>query len=208
MSEIAPRTVGIFIFDDVEVLDCCGPFEVFSVARKPDADNDETDRLFTPLAIAERPEVVACVGGLRLQPQATFTDHPPLDILIVPGGRGARLTQLHNRAALDWIAAQASRVEIAASVCTGAYLLAEIGLLDGKAATTHWSSIERLRQSYPRVTVREDVRCVDEGHIVTSAGISAGIDMSLHLVARLHGDKTARWTARRMEYNWRPVTAP
>ncbi len=204
MAELMPRTVGIFVFDEVEVLDCCGPFEVFSVARMPDADNDATEKLFVPLMIGETGDIVTCVGGLRIQPQATFLEHPPLDLLVIPGGRGARLTQAHNRAALEWIALQALNAEVATSVCTGAFLLAEVGLLNGKEATTHWASIERLRTQYPDVKVRENARYIDTGHIVTSAGISAGIDMSLHLVARLHGEDAARWTARRMEYNWEP----
>jgi len=206
MSPNTPRTVGIFVFDDVEVLDCCGPFEVFSVARTPRNDDDLTEKLFIPLMIAERPEAVTCVGGLRIEPNATFVNHPPLDILIIPGGQGARLTQLFNRTALDWIASSAPTTTITASVCTGAFLLAENGLLDGKAATTHWASVARLQARYPAITVRDDARFVDEGHIVTAAGISAGIDMSLHLVARLHGDDAARWTARRMEYAWSPET--
>ncbi|MBC8121280.1 MAG: DJ-1/PfpI family protein [Gemmatimonadaceae bacterium] len=192
------RTVGILIFDDVEVLDFCGPFEVFSVARAA-GGNGEDAPLFQVITIAERARTVKCVGGLLVQPHATIGDHPPLDILVVPGGFGTRRERL-NPVLLDWIAAQDEQTELTTSVCTGAFLLAERGLLDGRRATTHWSAIDRMRELYPQIEVVTDVRYVDEGRIVTSAGISAGIDMSLHIITRLHGEETARWTARRMEY--------
>ena len=108
---------------------------------------------------------------------------------------------------LEWIAARDRTTELTTSVCTGAFLLAECGLLDGRRATTHWGSVEWMREQYPRVTMTPGARFVDEGHVVTSAGVSAGIDMSLHLVGRLHGLDAARWTARRMEYDWQPDTA-
>lgn len=195
------RTVGILIFDDVEVLDFCGPFEVFSVARAA-GEGREDAPLFQALTIAEQMRTVKCVGGLLVQPQATTGDHPLLDILVIPGGFGTRRERL-NSALLDWIAAQDERTELTTSVCTGAFLLAERGRLDGRRATTHWSSIDWMRELYPRIEVVTDVRFVDEGRIITSAGISAGIDMSLHIITRLHGEETARWTARRMEYELR-----
>jgi transcriptional regulator GlxA family with amidase domain len=202
-----PRTVGIFIFENVEVLDCCGPFEVFSVARHPDCDDDHRDQLFQALMIAEHPQPVTCVGGLKIEPNATFTDHPPLDLLVVPGGFGRR-AQMHNTTAIEWIARQAATVEIVASVCTGAFLLAEAGLLTGRRATTHWTAIEELASRYPDIDVHRGVRVVDEDRIVTAAGISAGIDMALHLVGRLHGPDTATWTARRMEYDSEMLNEP
>lgn len=201
MSDHQPRTVGILIFDDVEVLDFCGPFEVFSVAR-PVGEPSDDQRLFQVLTIAEEPRTVRCRGGLLVQPHATTSDCPPLDLLIVPGGQGTR-RERHNLPLLQWIAARDAATELIASVCTGAFLLAETGLLDGRRATTHWASVEWMRETYPAVTMLADARVVDEGHIVTSAGISAGIDMSLHLVARLHGAPVAEWTARHMEYDWR-----
>jgi transcriptional regulator GlxA family with amidase domain len=197
------RTVGILIFDDVEVLDFCGPFEVFSVARRPGENADE-QRLFDVRTIAEERRTVRCRGGLLVEPHLAINDGDAgahFDILVVPGGQGTRRERL-NAPLLDWIAAQDRRTELTTSVCTGAFLLAERGILDGKRATTHWASVEWMRQQYPRVTMLEDVRFVDEGRVVTSAGISAGIDMSLHVVARLHGVETARHTARRMEYDW------
>lgn len=196
------RTVGMLIFDDVEVLDFCGPFEVFSVAR-PVGEADDALCLFQVLTIAEEPRTVRCRGGLLVQPHATTSDCPPLDMLVVPGGMGTR-RERHNTRLLEWIAAQSERAELTASVCTGAFLLAESGLLNGRRATTHWASVDWMRETYPAITMLADARVVDEGHIITSAGISAGIDMSLHVVARLHGQDVAEWTARRMEYDWKP----
>jgi len=171
------KTVGILMFDDAEVLDFRGPFEVFSVARRP-GEGDPDPEVFQVLTVAE------------------------LDVLLVPGGMGTRKQRL-NGALIDWIRERDRQTEITASVCTGAFLLAEAGLLNGLRATTHWASVEWMRQQYPAVEMVSDVRFVDEGHVVTSAGISAGIDMSLHLVERLCGTETAAWTARCMEYDWR-----
>ena len=192
------RTIGILIFDEVEVLDFCGPFEVFSVARPMGKDGDD-DRLFRVLTIAEERRLISCRGGLLVQPHATIGDHPALDILLVPGGQGTRRA-IKNGPLLDWIAAQDARTELTTSVCTGAFLLAERGLLDGRRATTHWGSIGWMQQRYPAVEMLDSVRVVDEGHLITSAGVSAGIDMALHVVARLHGAAVAAQTARAMEY--------
>ena len=195
----SPRTVGIVIFDEVEVLDFCGPFEVFSVARPPGQTEDDF-RLFTVLTVAQESRLVRCRGGLLVQPHHTIDDHPPLDILVVPGGPGTRQERCNDKL-LDWIADQNSRTELTTSICTGALLLAERGILDGRPATTHWASVEWMRDQYPAVDMRADARVIDSGHVVTSAGVSAGIDMALHVVARLHGTETAAWTARRMEYD-------
>ncbi len=195
----SPRTVGIVIFDEVEVLDFCGPFEVFSVARPPGQTEDDF-RLFTVLTVAQESRLVRCRGGLLVQPHHTIDDHPPLDILVVPGGPGTRQERCNDKL-LDWIADQNSRTELTTSICTGAFLLAERGILDGRPATTHWASVEWMRDQYPAVDMRADARVIDSGHVVTSAGVSAGIDMALHVVARLHGTETAAWTARRMEYD-------
>ncbi len=201
----AQRTVGILIFDDVEVLDFCGPFEVLATAR-PDGSTNADAPLFTVVTIAEENRLIKCVGGLLVQPHHTIDDHPPLDILVVPGGQGTR-TQRLNARLLDWIAAQRQAIELTTSVCTGAFLLAERGILDGKRATTHWASVDWMHENYPSVTMLADERVVDEGSVITSAGVSAGIDMALHVVARLHGAGAAEWTARRMEYDYRPPVA-
>jgi transcriptional regulator GlxA family with amidase domain len=198
MDARQPLTVGILVFDDVEVLDFAGPFEVFSVARRV-GENADSQALFKALTIAEEQRTIVCRGGLLVQPHHTTRDHPPLDILVVPGGQGTRRERLNARL-LDWISEQDKRTTLITSVCTGAFLLAERGLLDGKRATTHWSSVNWMGEQYPKVRLLADARFVDEGHVITSAGISAGIDMSLHVVARLFGEESAAWTARRMEY--------
>jgi transcriptional regulator GlxA family with amidase domain len=198
---VEPRTVGILIFDEVEVLDFCGPFEVFASASAPGDNPRDERRLFTVLTIAEANRIIRGRGGLLIQPHHTITDHPPLDILVVPGGFGTR-REITNPAVLNWIAAQDKQTSLTTSVCTGAFLLAADGLLDGKRATTHWASIDWLREHYPAIDVRADERVVDEGHIITSAGVSAGIDMALHVVSRLHGHEVAADTARGMEYDW------
>lgn len=202
MTDITPRTVGILIFDDVEILDFCGPFEVFATAAlPPDSADGEAARLFDVFTVAEKADVVTCRGGLLVQPNHTLADHPPLDLVVVPGGYGTDRVQ-RNPVVLDWLHRQRSKGALTTSVCTGAFVLGAAGLLDGKRATTHWSTIERLRAEQSGVTVLADARVVDEGEIVTSAGVSAGIDMALHVVRRLHGDDVARRTARDMEYDW------
>jgi len=193
-------TVGILVFDDVEVLDACGPFEVFSVARTPQHHEDEY-RLFRVYMIAQELRTVTCRGGMLLQPHYDIGSHPELDLVLIPGGQGTRRERT-NSMLIRWIEQQNQRTQMTLSVCTGAFLIAEAGLLRGLRATTHWNSIEWMRNEYPEITMLSNARFVDEGRIITSAGISAGIDMSLHVVARLHGNETALWTARRMEYSW------
>ena len=148
-----PRNVGILIFPDVEILDFCGPFEVFASATLPaQTDGGPETRLFEVFTIAERPEVVACRGGLLVQPNHTLDDHPPLDLVVVPGGYGTQREQ-ENPVVLDWIARQRRTGALTTSVCTGAFLLGAAGLLDGLRATTHWTTIDGLR------TTSADDRC-------------------------------------------------
>ncbi len=196
-------SVGILVFEDVEVLDFCGPFEVFSVAHDPNVPEEEECKLYDVHIIAEHGDIVSCRNGLLVKPHFTVEEHPPLDIVVIPGGRGTR-RERENPRILDWIAAQAAAVELTTSVCTGAFLLAANGLLDGKSATTHWGGIDWLRDHHPAITVRDDQRWVDEGNIITSAGVSAGIDMALHIIDRQHGHDIALQTARHMEYTWQP----
>lgn len=196
----APRLqVGIVIFPDVEVLDFCGPFEVFSVTRLDDTRRRETASPFEVRLVAETRDVVVATGGLKVTPDCTLAECPPLDVLVVPGGWGTRAL-LEHRPLLDWIAGRGAAVPMLTSVCTGALLLGRVGLLDGRRATTHWRALDLLREVAPRATVEEKLHVVEDGHVVTSAGISAGIDMSLRVVARLHGETIARETARHMEY--------
>jgi PAS domain S-box-containing protein len=194
------RTVGILVFDGVEALDFCGPYEVFCTAR-PEGRTDDDSQLFDVVTIAEEKRPVRCIGNLEVLPQFTFDDHPDIDILVIPGGDGAR-RELHNKRLLDWIVAREPCTEITSSVCIGAFLLAECGILDGLPATTLWYRVDWMRGQYPTVEMLDDVRLVDTGHVVTSAGISAGIDMALHVVERLHGEGAAAWTARLMEHLW------
>ncbi|MGV7211199.1 DJ-1/PfpI family protein [Oxalobacteraceae bacterium A2-2] len=195
------RTVGIYVFEDVEVLDFAGPYEVFTCAARVAAGlSPHTPPPFRVRTIAEDLAPLRARAGLAVLPEASMASHPPLDVLIVAGGVVER--ELGKRQVLDWLAATAARCEVTASVCTGALLLAEAGLLDGRQATTHREDMDALRR-YPGVRVRTDRRWVDEGRIVTSGGISAGIDMSLHLVARLAGHELAARTALQMEYGWK-----
>jgi len=192
------RKLAILLFDDVEVLDFCGPFEVFSVA------NHFTDPpAFRVLTVAENAGPVVTSGGLNVNPHHRLADCPRPDILLVPGGQGTR-KEMHNLALIDWIRKSSDQAELVLSVCTGALLLAKAGLLDGLEATTHHGAIDLLRQTAPNATVRADRRFVDNGQIVCSAGIAAGIDMSLHMVGRLLGQDIAEKTARQMEYAWEP----
>jgi transcriptional regulator GlxA family with amidase domain len=144
-----PRNVGILIFPDVEILDFCGPFEVFASATLPaQSEGGPETRLIEVFTVAERSELVACPGGLRVQPNHTLDDHPPLDLVVVPGGYGTRREQ-ENPVILDWIARQRRTGASTTSVCTGAFLLGAAGLLDGLHATTHWTTIDGLRTNLP-----------------------------------------------------------
>lgn len=196
------RNVGIFLYDEVEVLDFAGPFEVFSTAsRLVLRQSPEADLPFRALTVAEFARPIRARGGLTVMPAHDFSAHPPFAALIVPGG--VVTAELQNERVTRWIAAVAAHAEIAASVCTGAFLLANAGLLRGRQVTTHWEDAAELQAMFPDMTVKTGMRWVDEGWIVTSGGISAGIDMSLHLVARLAGEALAVATARQMECDWR-----
>lgn len=138
---------------------------------------------------------------MRVIPDFTFKKCPKLDILVVPGGWGTRC-QLQNEALINWIAQQGRQVETLAGVCTGSLLLGQAGLLDGRQATTHWRSLAWMRELFPAVTVREDSHVVEDGYTLTSAGISAGIDLALKVVARYYGEIVAQATARHMEYRF------
>jgi len=194
------ETVGIYVFDEVEVLDFAAPFEVFSVAAGMHARESGAPR-FDVTLIADQPRTVRARGGFPVACGRSFADHPPIDVLIVPGGVVTK--ELGRPAVIDWIAATARTAALTASVCTGAFLLARAGLLDGRRVTTHWEDIDDLRRMFPALKVEEGPRWIDEGPIVTSAGISAGIDMSLHLVERLAGEALALRTARQMDYDWK-----
>jgi transcriptional regulator GlxA family with amidase domain len=191
--------VGILVFPEVEVLDFCGPFEVFSVVRLDEARRREDPSPFDVRLVAWDAGPVRAAGGLRVVPDVTCAECPALDVLVVPGGWGTRAA-IHDRALLDWIAARAAGVRTLTAVCTGAMLLGHAGLLRGRRATTHWRSLDWMAESFPDTTVVRDLHVVEDGNVVTSAGISAGIDMALRVVARWHGEAVARAAARHMEY--------
>jgi transcriptional regulator GlxA family with amidase domain len=189
------RNVGILIFDEVEVLDFCGPFEVFSVAAKVAAG------AFNVFTLAEKAGGISARNGLNVNPKYTFGDVPAIDVLLIPGGQGTR-PLMHKPQVIEWIRQRAAAAELVLSVCTGALLLAKAGLLDGLSATTHHAALDLLRSVAPSTTVRDDVRYVDNGRVITSAGVAAGIDMSFYVVAKLLGRETAETTARYIEYPW------
>ena len=190
------RNVAILIFDEVEVLDFCGPFEVFSTT----ALRDGGERPFHVYTVAEKNGPVLARNGLSVNPSYTLENCPTPDLLLVPGDFGTR-TEMHNEVLLQWIKAQAERAELVLSVCTGALLLAKAGLLAGLSATTHWAAMDELKKVAPDTQLCPDERYVDNGKIVLSAGVSAGIDMSLYVVSRLLGAAQAAETARGMQYD-------
>jgi transcriptional regulator GlxA family with amidase domain len=193
--------IGIYLYDEIEVLDFAGPFEVFSTATRVHGRmHPGANPCFAVSTIGETGRSVRTRGGLLVLPHSAFGGHPPLDLLVVPGG--VVNAEMENPAVLRWIQAQYEHARIVASVCTGAFLLGKAGLLKGKRVTTHWEDVADLRELLTESKVVEGVRWVDEGRVVTSAGISAGIDMSLHLVERLEGRALALATARQMDYVW------
>ena len=198
-----PLSIGIYLFDAVEVLDFAGPYEVFTtasrVAKKLNPQND--DAPFEVFTIGKTKEAIHARAGLQLFPDFAFGAHPAIDVLLIPGGVVTQ--ELEIVELIEWIKTSAHRATLTASICTGAFLLAKAGLLDGKKATTHWEDIDELASMFPSLHVKASQRWVDEGNIITSGGISAGIDMSLHLVERLSSRTLALQTARQMEFDWR-----
>ena len=191
--------VGIFIYDDIEVLDLGGPFEVFSVASrvKPRLEPG-SQKPFNVFIVGETTTPIRARGKFIVTPNFSFADHPPIDLLLIPGGIVS--AELKKANVIHWIATTSAKAKLTASVCTGSSLLAQAGLLDGKHATTHWSDIDDMKSMFP--TVEKDVRWVDQGTLITSAGISAGIDMALHLISRLESETLALATAKQMDYRW------
>ena len=193
------RTVGIYIFKDVEVLDFAGPYEVFSTAsRVYQRSHPQEEIPYSVQLIAAESGAIEARGGMKLLPDFHYSQCPRIDILIVPGGLIERESERDEL--FGWIRSLSQAAEIIASVCTGAFILAKAGLLEGLSATTHWEDIEAFSKMFPNVEVIENKRWVEEGRILTSAGISAGIDMSLHIVSMLEGKDLAELTARQMDY--------
>jgi len=195
------RTVGILMFDDVEVLDFAGPYEVFSRTRlAPGVESRRTDDAapFRVVTVARTLAPIRATGGLRVIPDHSFASAPIIDILIVPGGFGTR-PLLDDPAVLEWIRAASDSAELTASVCTGSLLLAKLGLLANRRATTHWGALAFLATVDNSIRVESDQRVVADG-VITSAGVAAGIDMAFSIVERLHGRAVADETARYIEY--------
>ncbi len=194
----ATRRVGILVYDEVEVLDVAGPFEVFSVATRVSARARAGATAFEVVLLSRDGTPVVARNGFVMTPHHALSEAPVLDVAIVPGG-------VHDEVEADdtiraWVRSAAGDAEVVASVCTGAFVLAAAGLLDGREVTTHWEDAPALTARYPSLDVRTDRRWIDHGHVATAAGISAGIDLALHLVGRLASPDLARATARQMEY--------
>lgn len=194
--------VALLAYDGVEALDFAGPFEVFTTAARGHARTTPGDPVFEVVAVAAGPGPVRARAGLELLPSATVADAGVVDVLVVPGGvvDGVR----EGRAVLDWLARVHATTRLTASVCTGAFVLAAAGILTGGPVTTHWEDLDDLAAQFPALEVVGERRWVRQGRVFTSAGISAGIDLSLHLVEVLAGRELAVRTARQLDYPMPP----
>ena len=190
--------IGILLFPDVEELDAIGPYEVLAWWTRAHPEDG-----WAVTTLARDGGAVRCAKGLTVLAHHSYADAPPLDVLVHPGGWGTR-AQLADQAQLDWVRRQRAEVPLLTSVCTGSLVYAAAGILADRPATTHWASLDLLAELDPSVDVRRDERFVDDGDVVTSAGISAGIDMALHLVARLAGTERAREVRRGIQYDPSP----
>ena len=188
--------IGIYVYKNAEVLDFSGPFEVFSTANRL----IQGDLQMNVFLIGETELAIEARGGFCITPKYWIGAHPKLDLLIVPGGDHSE--EIQKKHIIQWLQLQATKDPIVASVCTGAFLLAQAGILDNYQATTHWSDIKAFKQSFPDIPIIENVRWVDNQNVITSGGISAGIDMSLHLVSKFCGQPLALSTAKQMEFQW------
>jgi transcriptional regulator GlxA family with amidase domain len=190
--------IAIALFDGVEELDFAGPWDV--LAAWSQGFPDDGVEVFT---VARSDEVVTAAKGLRVLPDHTWASAPPIDVLVYPGGRGTR-RELTDPAVVEWIRAIRDSGALMTSVCTGSLVYAAAGLLKGRPATTYWALLDRLLELDPSIELRPDDRFVDSGDVVTASGVSAGIDMALHLVARLHSVERAREVRRAIQYDPQP----
>ena len=197
MISIKPISVGIFIFNDVDVLDFTGPFEVFSITRKQ--EGGEKQYLYSVCLIGLTDGAITTRGDMEVRPHFSINSHPQLDRLIIPGGYGTR-PLMHDESLINWLGSFNLRSTRLASVCTGSLLLASAGHLDGKSATTHWTVLDMMEETFPKVKVDRNRHVIIDEEVFTSAGISAGIDLALQMVRLDFGDLQANWTARHMEY--------
>ncbi|MGB3401929.1 MAG: DJ-1/PfpI family protein [Microcoleaceae cyanobacterium] len=189
------KNVAILLFNEVEVLDFAGPFEVFSITKSPGGDS-----LCNVYTVAETTQPILARNHLSINPDYTLENHPAPDIVIIPGGFGSRAA-LKQPNIIKWVQKSAQQAELVLSVCTGSLILAKAGLLNGLSATTHHHAFEELRQLAPQTTVITDQRFVDNDKILTSGGISAGIDLSFYVIAKLYGEAVAIQTAQYMEFD-------
>jgi transcriptional regulator GlxA family with amidase domain len=190
--------IAIAVFEDVEELDFVGPWEVLRSWQRfwP----DDGAEVFT---VAQRAGTITCAKGLRIEPDVTWEDAGPIDVLVLPGGQGTR-PQIGDLTVRSWLTGLASGGTLMTSVCTGSLVYADAGLLDGRPATTHWASLDHLAKLGTDIEVRPDDRYVDSGDVITASGVSAGIDMALHLVVRLVGEDRAREVRRYIQYDPQP----
>lgn len=191
-------SIAVYVFDGAEELDWAGPWEVLRAWQLGWPDDG-----VSAFTVSRRSGPVTCAKGLQVLADHTWDDAPPIDVLVYPGGRGTR-DHLDDRPTFDWLAGLQSRGALLTSVCTGSLVFAAAGLLDGRPATTHWGSLDHLGRLGAGIAVRPDDRYVDDGDVVTAAGVSAGIDMALHLVARLHSPGRARAVRRYIQYDPAP----
>jgi transcriptional regulator GlxA family with amidase domain len=188
---MAQKTVGVLLFPEFELLDVFGPLEAFGQAKD----------WFRIVMIAEQAGPVTSAQGPSVVADCGLDDCPPLDLLLVPGGMGTR-REVNNARLVEWIARRARQVETTTSVCTGAALLAKAGVLDGRRATSNKRAFAWVAEQGPKVDWVRQARWVDDGDVVTSSGVSAGIDMTLHLIGRIAGPAARDEIATRMEYEW------
>lgn len=193
------RTVGILVFDEVEVLDVAGPFEVFSVTRLNEMNRDFTESPFRILLLSSDTKPIKAIGGLKLQPDYIFENCPPLDLFIVPGGWGTR-TEVNHGEFIQKILNLSQKSYITATVCTGSSLLGKTGLLDGQLATTHWRTYDFLSKSAPKAKIEKNVLFTINQKIYTSAGVTSGISLALYLVSHFYGLAVGKATAKFMEF--------
>ena len=193
------QRIGIVLFDEAEELDFVGPWEVFTMAAR-------TGQEVEVVSVAQEERPVHCAKGMRVVPDLRLDAAGDFDIVLVPGGQGTR-REVSNPVLIEWLRKTSARCTWVTSVCTGALLLCEAGLARGRKVTTHWAFVADLRTRYPDVEVREQVRYVRDGNLVTAAGVSAGIDMALWLCGQLWGVEVARKTQRAMEYDPAPPYA-
>lgn len=199
MSHDVRTRIGIALFDGADELDWAGPWEVLAYwSRWSPEDGIE---VFTVAQDNSRP--ITCAKGLRVLADYSWESAPEIDVLVYPGGRGTR-EQLGDEAVRAWVRAVHERARLTTSVCTGAWVLADAGLLAGRAATTHWEDFDQLLAIDGSIDAKREARFVDEGDVITAAGVSAGIDMALHLIVRLHSEDRAREIKRRIQYEPEP----